>query len=59
MTSFAWKNVSRGVAACAALALAQLAAAPAQAMDYDLGSIHISPPWARATPKGATHRPPI
>jgi copper(I)-binding protein len=26
----------------------------AQAADYDLGSIHIAQPWARATPKGAT-----
>jgi len=36
------------------LALAQLAAAPAQAKDFDIGSIHISAPWARATPKGAS-----
>ena len=36
------------------LALAQLAAAPAQAKDFDIGSIHISDPWARATPKGAS-----
>jgi len=26
---------------------------PAQAMDYDVGSIHIAQPWTRATPKGA------
>ena len=26
---------------------------PAAAADYDVGSIHISQPWARATPKGA------
>src|SRR5208337_1987013 len=30
-----------------------LAATPAQATDYDVGSMHISQPWARATPKGA------
>jgi len=27
---------------------------PAAAGDYDVGSIHISQPWSRATPKGAT-----
>jgi copper(I)-binding protein len=31
-----------------------LAARAGAASDYDLGSIHISQPWARATPKGAT-----
>ena len=35
------------------LALAQLAATPAEATDYDIGSIHIAKPWARATTKGA------
>jgi copper(I)-binding protein len=47
-------------AATSALALtAFIAAAPAltspaaAAGDYDLGSIHISQPWSRATPKGA------
>jgi copper(I)-binding protein len=35
------------------LVLAPLAAVPARAADYDVGSIHISDPWARATPKGA------
>jgi hypothetical protein len=34
--------------------LLALGAMPAHAMDYDLGSIHIAQPWARATPKGAT-----
>ena len=34
--------------------LAQLAAPAAQATDYDVGSIHISQPWSRATPKGAS-----
>jgi periplasmic copper chaperone A len=46
--------MSRGFAAIIALALAQLAAANAQAKDFDVGSIHISEPWARATPKGAS-----
>jgi copper(I)-binding protein len=43
----------RGFAAVLAFALAQFAAAAAQATDYDVGPIHISQPWARATPKGA------
>ncbi len=54
MTNIAWKNIPHGFAAAFALALAQLAAAPAQATDYDVGSIHITQPWARATPKGAS-----
>ena len=37
-----------------ALAAMPLAAAGAKAADYDVGSIHISQPWARATPKGAS-----
>jgi len=40
-------------AACAASAL-QFAAADAQAADYNVGSIHVTEPWARATPKGAS-----
>jgi copper(I)-binding protein len=35
------------------LLLAQFSSRPAAAADYDVGSIHISQPWARATPKGA------
>jgi copper(I)-binding protein len=46
--------ITRGLAAACALALAQLAAASAQATDYNVGSIQISAPWARATPKGAS-----
>jgi periplasmic copper chaperone A len=34
--------------------LAQISMTAARAADYDVGSIHISQPWARATPKGAT-----
>jgi copper(I)-binding protein len=42
-------------AGTAALALSLLAVAPAvRAADYDVGSIHISQPWSRATPKGAS-----
>jgi periplasmic copper chaperone A len=40
-------------AASAAAALLVLSPA-AQAADYDVGSIHISQPWSRATPKGAS-----
>lgn len=54
MTELAWKYSSRGFAAVFALAVTQIAAAPAKAADYDVGSIHIAQPWARATPKGAT-----
>jgi len=45
--------ITRGLAAACALALAQLAAASAQATDYNVGPIQITAPWARATPKGA------
>jgi periplasmic copper chaperone A len=37
-----------------ALAAMPLAANGAWAADYDAGSIHITQPWARATPKGAS-----
>src|SRR5271170_768722 len=43
-----------GLTAALALAATPLAAAGARAADYDVGSIHISQPWARATPKGAS-----
>jgi copper(I)-binding protein len=52
MTNFARKTIWRGGAAALILSLAQLSA-PVQAADYDVGSIHISQPWSRATPKGA------
>lgn len=54
MTTLAWNKIVRGLAVFSALSLAQVAAAPAQAADYDLGAIHISQPWSRATPKGAS-----
>lgn len=41
-------------AAVSALGLTQLATTAAWAADYDVGSIHISQPWSRATPKGAS-----
>jgi copper(I)-binding protein len=54
MTNFARKTIGRGIAAVLALGLAQLSATAASAADVDVGSIHISQPWARATPKGAS-----
>jgi hypothetical protein len=50
----AHKNISLSVAAVFALALTQLSTPPAVAAEYDVGSIHITQPWARATAKGAT-----
>jgi hypothetical protein len=40
------------------IALAQISTTPVQAADYDVGSIHITAPWARATPKGASSGAP-
>jgi hypothetical protein len=42
--------VSAVTALCAQLALSPVA----HAADYDVGSMHISQPWSRATPKGAS-----
>lgn len=58
MRNFSWRSILRGIAAVfalftAPLLLLQFSASPAAAADYDVGSIHISQPWARATPKGA------
>jgi periplasmic copper chaperone A len=53
MTGIKSTMILRGAAAILALAVAPLAAAGAEAADYDVGSMHISAPWARATPKGA------
>jgi len=58
MTNFSLRSTARGIAATfvlftAPLVLAQFAASPAAAADYDVGPMHISQPWARATPKGA------
>src|SRR5579863_700575 len=58
MTYFTSQSISRGIAAIFALfavslLMAQFSAVPAVAADYDIGSMHISQPWARATPKGA------
>ena len=42
------------IAFIVAAVLAALATAPAQAEDVTVGSLKISAPWARATPKGAS-----
>jgi periplasmic copper chaperone A len=44
----------RSALAAAMTVAIQFAAAATEAADYDLGSIHVAAPWARATPKGAT-----
>ncbi len=53
MSKFDSKYLFAAGAAGAAAALLVLSTA-AQAADYDVGSIHISQPWSRATPKGAS-----
>ena len=61
MTHLAMQSTSRGLRGLAAilaflatpLLLLQFPASPAVAADYDVGTMHISQPWARATPKGA------
>ena len=54
MRNIVTKTIRSGVAVASALGLAQLAMTAASATDYDAGSIHISQPWSRATPKGAS-----
>jgi periplasmic copper chaperone A len=54
MTAYTRKYISSGFAAALALAAMQVAATAASAADYDVGSIHVTQPWARATPKGAS-----
>ena len=49
-----WKNIANACTTFLALTLTQISTTPAQAADYDIGSIHITQPWARATPKGAS-----
>ena len=62
MTNSSLRSISGSIAAMVALCgapflLAQFSISPAAAADYDVGSMHISQPWARATPKGATTAP--
>ena len=59
MTNLICKTLRCGVATAFTVLALQLLptrflAVPAQAADYDVGSIHIALPWARATPKGAS-----
>src|ERR1700730_12544124 len=52
-----WRNSSGGLSVVfvlTALTTPMIFAAPTQAADYDAGAIHITQPWARATPKGAS-----
>jgi periplasmic copper chaperone A len=57
MRNFNFTPISRGPAVASTLAailgLAGLTTVPALAADYDVGSMHITQAWARATPKGA------
>jgi copper(I)-binding protein len=48
------KYIRGGLAAAFAMAALPLASASAQTADYDVGSIHITQPWTRATPQGAS-----
>jgi copper(I)-binding protein len=48
------KAVCFGFAAGLALGLAQFSPTTVHAAGYEVGSLHIAQPWARATPKGAT-----
>src|SRR5579863_3843573 len=54
MSNIAGKFITRSLVAALGFAVAQFAAASAQAAGYDVGKIHIAEPWARATPKGAS-----
>ena len=54
MTKFARKRFVYATVAALVLIAAGLTAARAHASDYNVGSIHITQPWARATPKGAS-----
>jgi periplasmic copper chaperone A len=52
MTSLGWRKISH--TSTAFFALAVISTTPVHAADYDVGSIHVTSPWARATPKGAS-----
>ena len=53
MRNVARKTIVWGAFVVSAFCLVQLAPTAVSAADYDVGSIHISQPWSRATPKGA------
>jgi len=54
MTKRKAKLIRRVLGAATAVAALQFAATGAHATDYDVGSIHVAAPWARATPKAAS-----
>jgi copper(I)-binding protein len=54
MTDHTRQYIRSTSAGALALATMLFPAAGARAADYDVGSIHIAQPWARATPKGAS-----
>jgi copper(I)-binding protein len=57
MKNSTWNSISRGIAATIATAAASVwapgAVVPVQAAEYNVGAMHVSQAWARATPKGA------
>src|SRR4029077_7294485 len=54
MTERTLTLIQSALAGAMAIAILQFAPAGSQAADYDVGSIHVTAPWARATPKGAS-----
>ena len=54
MHSFNRTAISRGMTALIALSLTPMLAVHSHAAGYKVGSIQITQPWARATPKGAS-----
>src|ERR1700739_4413632 len=54
MTARTRMLIQTALAGAMTIAILQVAIAGAQAADYDVGSIHVTQPWARATPKGAS-----
>jgi periplasmic copper chaperone A len=54
MTKLAWHKAIYHMTAALAVIAATCGATRAHAAGYDVGSIHITQPWARATPKGAS-----
>lgn len=54
MTKHPYTYICRGLAGACAIAAMPLMAVYAQAADYTVGSMHVTEPWARATPKGAS-----
>jgi copper(I)-binding protein len=54
MTEHVRTLIQSALAGAMTIAILQFATGGAQAADYDVGSIHVTQPWARATPKGAS-----